>query len=295
MNFKPMLASSPKTENLRYPVLVSQKLDGIRCISVGGQLLSRSLKPIPNLHAQQLFTGEALEGLDGELIVGDPNFENVYQVTNSGVMSVKGEPDVYFYVFDALPLYDGEPFNERFKRVRQAAQLLPRVKVVDQVLIHSELELLEYEATQLEDGYEGVMVRDPEGKYKFGRSTEKGGELGKIKRFEDGEAEIIGFECLYKNENEAKTNALGNTERSTHKENLVSQELLGKLTVRCVETDVEFDIGSGFTFAQRDLMWKHQDSLIGRTVKYKHFPIGVKDKPRFPIFQGFRSQLDMSK
>ena len=28
-------------------------------------------------------------------------------------------------------------------------------------------------------------------------------------------------------------------------------------------------------------------------VKYKHFPVGEKDKPRFPVFIGFRAKEDM--
>ena len=259
--FKPMLAYTVnETEKLTFPLTVSVKLDGIRSISKGGQLLSRSLKAIPNEYCQQLFTGEDFEGLDGELIVGKPNDPNVYQVTNSGVMSSKGEPDVYFYVFDSLPLYDGEPFSERFERVKLAAQTLPRVKVVDQVKLHDHKELIDYENAILEEGYEGVMIRDPEGTYKFGRSTEKGKELGKLKRFEDAEALVWGYECLYKNGNEATTNELGYTERSSHKENLIPQDTLGRLLCRDKETDIEFAIGSGFTAAQRNALWKDKDT-----------------------------------
>lgn len=41
-------------------------------------------------------------------------------------------------------------------------------------------------------------------------------------------------------------------------------------------------------------IWNKQVELIGSTVKYKYFEIGVKDKPRFPIFCGFRDKRDMS-
>ena len=294
--FKPMLSYTVNaTEKLVFPQTISLKMDGIRCISKGGQLLSRSLKPIPNKHCQTLFTGQDLEGLDGELIVGELNDPLVYNKTNSGVMSVEGEPDVHFYVFDALPLYEGEPFNERFERVKLAAQTLPRVKVVDQVTIHNEEELLEYEQAALAEGHEGVMVRNPNGIYKYGRSTEKGGELGKLKRFEDSEALIIGYECLYKNGNEATTNALGNTERSSHKENLIPQDTLGKLIVKDVKTEVEFSIGSGFTAEQRKILWQDKDTLCGQFVRYTFFPVGVKVAPRFPVAQSLRNPLDMSE
>ena len=56
---------------------------------------------------------------------------------------------------------------------------------------------------------------------------------------------------------------------------------------------VVFSIGSGFTESQRADMYANRDTLPGRLVKYKSFNIGVKEKPRFPIFLGFRSPLDL--
>ena len=45
----------------------------------------------------------------------------------------------------------------------------------------------------LDDGYEGLMLRAPDGPYKFGRSTVKENTLLKVKNFLDDEAEVIGF------------------------------------------------------------------------------------------------------
>jgi DNA ligase-1 len=56
--------------------------------------------------------------------------------------------------------------------------------------------------------------------------------------------------------------------------------------VRDWKTGVEFHVGTGFTAADRALMWAKPP--IGETVKYKFFPVGVKDKPRHPVFLGFR-------
>lgn len=48
--FKPMLAGKAPDDlnELTLPVLVSPKLDGIRCVMHEGVALSRKLKPIPN-------------------------------------------------------------------------------------------------------------------------------------------------------------------------------------------------------------------------------------------------------
>ena len=45
---KPLLASAAVLEKIRYPVQATPKLDGIRALIIGGQLVSRKFKPIPN-------------------------------------------------------------------------------------------------------------------------------------------------------------------------------------------------------------------------------------------------------
>ena len=74
--------------------------------------------------------------------------------------------------------------------------------------------------------------------------------------------------------------------------------MLGAFTCRTLpgpdnETDVEFSIGTGFTAADRTWMWNNRDQLLGKFVKFKHFPIGAKDKPRHPVFLGFRDPDDL--
>lgn len=50
--FKPLLACNADLSKVRYPVYVSPKLDGIRCIVINGIAMSRSMKPIPNRYIQ---------------------------------------------------------------------------------------------------------------------------------------------------------------------------------------------------------------------------------------------------
>jgi DNA ligase-1 len=63
--------------------------------------------------------------------------------------------------------------------------------------------------------------------------------------------------------------------------------------VRDIYTDVEFDIGGGYNAAQRADMWKERHKLPNLVAKYKYFPSGGKDKPRFPVFQGWRDPRDL--
>ena len=85
---KPLLACEVPLEQVRLPVYVSTKLDGIRCVIIDGVAYSRSLKPIRNKYIQSIIGNEKYNGFDGELVVGDIYDKDVFQKTTSGVMSV---------------------------------------------------------------------------------------------------------------------------------------------------------------------------------------------------------------
>lgn len=287
---KPMLAA-PAPDRLVFPALASPKLDGVRCLVLHGVAVGRSLKAIPNKHVQKLFGRPEFEGLDGELIVGDPTAPNAFNVTSSGVMSVDGEPDVKFYVFDDFHETGG--FQRRLHTAHRRIKKHQRCVAVPHVPVNDDAELAEFEQKMLGFGYEGVMLRHFSGPYKHGRSTAREGYLLKLKRFEDGEAAIAGFAELMHNGNEAKTNELGQKERSSHKAGKVGMNCLGAITVQDLKTGIEFDIGTGFTQADREKLWAVRKDLVGAVVKYKSQPTGAKDKPRFPVFLGFRDAVDM--
>jgi DNA ligase-1 len=253
--------------------------------------MSRSLKPIPNRYAQKLFSGLP-NGTDGELILGKPT-EDPYRATVSAVMSEDGEPEnLYFHVFDNYR-FPGD-FIDRYTYVGDHFEISgnPRVVIVPHELVHNQGELQHKEEKLVAAGFEGAMVRSIDGPYKFGRSTEKEGYLLKIKRFLDSEAEVLSVYEQMHNENEAETNALGRTERSTKKEGLVGAGTLGGFNVRDIKSGVEFSIGSGFTAEERADFWLRKNAVIGMIVKYKYFPVGGKDKPRFPIYLGPRDKRD---
>lgn len=287
---KPMLASTAGPI-IPYPMLLSPKLDGVRCLIIDGVAVGRSLKPLPNKFVQKLFGRPELNGLDGELIVGSPTAKDVFQQTSSGVMSIEGEPEVTFWVFDDFMESGG--FRRRLHTAHRRIKKQKFCEPVPHVQILNEDQLTDWKQNYLAMGYEGVMLRHPDGPYKHGRSTAKEAWLLKVKRFEDGEARIIGFRALMHNANEAKRNELGHLERSSHKAGKIVKLVLGSLLVKDLKTGVEFEIGTGFTASQRQELWNIGDNLIGKVVKYKSQLTGVKEKPRFPVFLGFRDPLDM--
>lgn len=288
--FKPMLADTCEDiTKLKYPVLASPKLDGVRALVINGKLMSRSLKPIPNAYAQKLFAGLP-EGTDGELGVGDPTGKNFYRDTVSAVMREEGEETkLHYYIFDNFTYPGGF-------RIRYEAMKFEYNDILMHTVIRDSEELEIYENGCLEAGYEGVMVRSLDGPYKYGRSTVKESYLLKIKRFKDAEAVVTGTYELMNNENEAFTNELGRTARSSEQEGLVASGILGGFEVKGITgeyTGVEFRVGGGFTLLERQDLWKQRRALLGKIVKYKYFPLGSKDKPRFPTFLGWRDKIDL--
>lgn len=288
---KPMLAATLKSpEQIKdwSNVLASPKLDGIRAIVKNGVVLSRSLKPIPNKYVQQKFS--KLENLDGELIVGTPTGPSAYRDTMSGVMSIEGEPDVKFWAFD---LQSPGSFEERFSQLRMARSIFKDVKLVQHNTASSVQHFKEIYESYLEEGYEGIMLRSRLAIYKHGRSTLREGSLIKYKPIQDAEARIVGFTERLHNANEATINELGYTARSSHQANLVPMGTLGALICEAPIWTEKFQIGTGFDDATRKWIWEHQEQLKGRLVKFSFLPYGVKDRPRHPVFKGFRDIIDL--
>ena len=291
-DFKPMLAhsKSPDPATLDYPVLVQPKLDGIRAVVKDGRLLSRSLKAIPNAAIRAALERSVFEGLDGELIVGDPTADDCYRRTCSFVMAEdKTDEEWTFFVFDK---HDSDAGVEaRIDLVAKlAASLNPNVTIVATTTVRTAAELAWLESHYLVEGYEGGIIRIPGSAYKFGRSGKKG-PLLKLKRYIDYEAEVVEVIEELHNGNEAKTNELGRTERSSHAENKTGKGTMGALTVFALNgphAGVEFKVGTGFTAPVRAELWEERDFVVGRVAKIKSFPVGTKDRPRHPVWLGWR-------
>ena len=284
--FRPMLASPFDEALLKFPVLASPKLDGVRAIVRDGVVLSRALKPIPNKWVQQRFSH--LEHFDGELIVGASNHPDVLRTTTSGVMRVEGEPDVSFHVFDHVENH-ARLYTVRYDLLEEDTEI--NVFVVPQHELMNTFELNAFEHEVLAEGYEGVMLRHPDAPYKFGRSTAREGYLLKVKRFHDAEFEIVGFEEEMFNANEATTSELGRTKRSSHKANKIPKGRLGALVLKYGDTT--FNCGTGFNDAERERIWAERERYLGQFAKIKYFAHGIKDVPKLSSFLGIRDMRDM--
>lgn len=324
--FKPMLSAKDFDINhLQYPVMVSDKFDGFRnvVVSIDGQptAASRKLEPIPNLKVRAYFSRPELIGLDGELVVGEPT-QHKQRGKIAAIWSTIDGPDqnggafqgstkwhedygqVFFYVFDDF----SQPDLGKFERYERAGLRLrdlndPHIKLVQQKLVWNPQQLMEAFHDAVARGYEGLMVADMDGEYKYGRATAsydraaaKEGKqilnpvlLGKIKDFADEEGEIVGFLEEMENTNEQERDALGNAKRSSAKDGKVGKGRLGAFIVRNPKYPKDFKVStSTIPHDERPWYWENRDKLLGKMLTYKFQPSGMDEVPQFTTFVGIR-------
>jgi len=284
---KPLLAGNFDLAKAKFPYIATPKIDGIRFLMVNGVAVSRTFKPIRNVFIQTLLQQYLPDGIDGELTSG-----NTFQASTSAIMTIEGEPEFKVWIFDYV-----NP-NELIQSYRNRISSIPHIneklnyEILTGVLIKTHEELISYEEKCLQEGYEGIMVRDPEGTYKFGRSTVNDNILLKVKRFLDDEVELIDILEKMSNQNPEKRDAFGYIKRSSSLEGMIPTGVAGTLLVRNKE-GLEFGIGSGLDDELRVELWNNKEKYIGKMVKYKYFPQGVKELPRHPVFLGFRDLDDI--
>jgi DNA ligase-1 len=239
--------------------LMSEKLDGVRAFWDGQQFRSRNGN---RFFAPLWFTaGLPLEPLDGELWIGRKQFQRTV-----GIVRRQDEPDLWkevrYVVFDA-PAEEG-PFEARLRVIEAVMEINrpayavahPHVACSGRDHLHDELACVE------SLGGEGLMLREPRSLYMSGRSN----TLLKVKSFRDAEARVIGYE----------------PGSGRHKGRM------GALVVQ-MANGVQFEIGTGFTDAQRTL-----PPPVGSTVTFKYTETTDSGTPRFASFRGVRGDLPVA-
>lgn len=298
----PMLAATLSTaDEAVYPLIASPKLDGVRCITMDwvseGRCVpvSRNLKRIRNQHIFDSISQSCPPGLDGELIIGDlPGVS--FSDSISSISKFDWTPDFRYCLFDYLSTFkDPRWYKGVMTRFEERLAQLKELKlpdwciVISQTLVRTPKEFMALHDKYVEQGYEGICARTPHSPYKFGRSTLKECWLLKFKTFIDTEAVVVGFEELQHNSNAFDDKEAVNKRRTSHQAGMVPMGTLGALRVK--KGEIEFGIGTGFDSVMRQQIWDHRDQYLGKTVKFKHQPFGAKDKPRMPVFLGFRDDL----
>lgn len=324
--FKPQLAVDTEDGPQRYPLWGFPKIDGVRggCYN-GPTLTGRSLDPFKNTALVAKFSHEDHIGFDGELTLyghvtnaelGDDTLCSLTTGACNRAKLKKGETELptnlQWNLFDYLhPSVVDLPYHERYcllaEKVNQLAN--PNISVIPFTPIHNDEMRDEFIALCLDQGYEGAIFRDPDAKHKHGRATARGNDFWRFKPTSDKDAIVTGYEEAMENQNEAKTNSLGRTERSSHKENLVGKGMVGTILATDVATGKPLRMGPGrMKHDERVRRWeayvaelqgqKVPGSLgsgVGDPCKYTSLDTGVKDKPRQGRFSDWRPNEDLAK
>lgn len=314
---KPMLATDWDESKVSFPVVGEPKVDGVRGLNMHGGLTGRSLKLFKNRFTTSFYSQEFFKGFDGELAAAEETHPDLCRLTTSALGTITGEPFTLWWLFDYLnPLWSEDPgYWQRYQELKKAVAGLQireeyqpwagRLRVIPAKLINNIEDLNAFDEENLAAGFEGTIIRDPYGKYKHGRSTVREGGLLRIKQFIESEAIVEAIVEGRSNQNEAQVNELGLQFRSSHQENMVSNGLVGSLTCRAlatvkdrntvvIEKDQIITVSPGnMPHDLRKYYFENQHELLGKTIKFKFFPKGIKDKPRFPTFVTIRQAEDM--
>lgn len=211
---------------IKFPLLLSAKLDGFRCYITKDGMFSRTHHQIlscPHIFQELkfLFLHYPTLVLDGELYSHElkDDFNKVASLIsrtkNIDESFLKNTANnIQYHIFDTFftdkrtesystRLNDlhysdtenifNEPFRPKIKSEKKAvlvSVILTEVKscyIVKQTLVNSFKEIEDYLNEAMKDGYEGVMLRNPNMLYEEGRSS----NLIKYKRFQDSEYKVI--------------------------------------------------------------------------------------------------------
>jgi DNA ligase-1 len=314
-SFKPLLAPNQEVDldNIKYPLLASHKLDGIRCIFYKGEILSRSLKPIQNKQLREKFeplrkfSEEFKYVIDGEIYSPELKFQDIVSFVMTKDLEDKKSIKKFgkvmeipehlkFYCFDIIE--DGGLLDDCYfsARIETAKKLLKPFNDIIEVLEHHScpnpktIEFLFEDA--LENGYEGLILRDPQGRYKFGRGTIKEGIIYKVKPYRTFDAKITGVvqATVVREDAEKKVNELGRSVTSKKKDDRVLIEKASAFWVKYEGKDLKVTLA--MTDEEKEEVWKNRESYIGKWIEYKGLCVGMKNVPRHPVMTRFRNDKD---
>jgi len=251
---------------------IEPKLDGIRCFAIvenGEALLyARSGKLIINFDRT---IGGELAQLDDGCYDGELMGEDFIALMRQAYRKEKVDAsNTYLALFDFLPLNEWKTRLPHMSCERRYAELKDKIlrdtdyqylKIVPRYIGKTYEEIKDFHDKFVEQGYEGVMIKDLNAPYKFGR----GPEVMKLKVFNDVDLKI-------------KSLLEG------------SGKYLGKLGAIVVDhKGTRVQVGSGFSDDLREIIWNDQDDFVGRVVEIKYQEETPDGSLRFPVFVCFRN------
>jgi len=247
---------------------ISEKLDGVRAYWNGTNFYSRNglLFDAPEWFKAGLPKDTHL---DGELWCGREQFERCVGIIKYHKGSTADEwKHLLFLCFDA-PIVAGSdslPYEARHEALKAAVTRSKYAAAVGIRKCTGQADLDDKLKAVLAHGGEGLMLRRPGSLYERCRSK----SLLKVKTFLDAEAKVVGY-----SEGKGK-----------------HQGCLGALQLEMPLSGFRFEVGTGFTDAQRNWLGAKKRYPMGSVITYKYQNLTLKGVPRFPVF--LRERTDKS-
>ena len=243
----PMLANK-WGERMKYisePFYVQPKLDGVRLLVSNKGCFSRTGKPVEGVEhlAASLEDGE---WLDGECYAPNMYFEDL---TSAFKMNPKS---LEFHAFDYF--HTGRPdlpFAERQRILKKKTPI-----VVDTFLVSKKSKISEYHDKFVEEGHEGIMIREATSTYEIGKRSNY---LLKYKEFQTEEYEIVGAKTGHGRDADAVVWVCKTT--SGH----------------------EFTVKPEGTIKARERYYKDRGKYIGNLLTVRFQNLTALGVPRFPV------------
>ena len=252
-----------KKKDIKYPCYVQPKLDGIRCIAVGNELYSRNGYPFITMKhiKEELKNNTDNLILDGELYAKGVKFQKLsalLQTINTTKDDEENLLKVYYNVFDYID--KNATMDERYERLTKFFENNKSMKYIKQVLTEecdSENNIFEYLEKYTKAGYEGVIIRNKEGKYEENHRSKN---LQKLKKFKDDEFEIVDY-------------TTGNYGKEQGCVVWICKAKNGKY----------FNARPLGSFEQRKVWYEHGKKYIGKMLTVKYQELTNEGIPRFPV------------
>ncbi len=230
--------------------LISEKLDGIRAIWTGAELITRQGN---RLYPPAYFTDLLPEfPIEGELWAGRGEFNQVMRTVLDKTPDIDTWKNIRFMAFD-LPHHIGS-FQQRLVQLKQTVSKInhPQIQTVEQFKATNKANTHQHLQHIIAQGGEGIMLRDANAVYVNGRDH----SLLKVKIAEDAEAKVIAHL-------EGKGKFKG---------------MLGAILVE-MDDGKQFKIGTGFSDDERK-----KPPEIGALVTYQYNGYTVNGIPKFARF-----------
>jgi DNA ligase-1 len=274
--FLPMLAHDwNKQKKLpEFPLDVQPKLNGVRCLAYwdedGVHLMSRGGDPWFIPHIEEELNRYRLPGLvlDGELYVHDTSLQQIIHLVKNPELS---EP-VEYRVFDVLWPDDLElSWTERYQELEfmfDDSEYFKdsKINIVRARTVKSEQELYKILSQYERDGYEGIIVRTHQGKYKLGHRSR---DLLKLKNFKDAEFKIVGW-----------YEATGNDKGTV-------------CWVCAIDNGDTFRVRPMGTRDERANLLRDAESYVGQFLTVKYQDLTDDGIPQFPVGIAIRDKRDL--